>query len=389
MQHRPAQVDVGNLLERLKIDAVKKGNNWVARCPFHEEKTPSWRMRDEAGDEKHGKHVCYGCGEGGSHVYLVMRMLGIETAREAWLWVNGTDKASARALDTTVSVRVLDPVMPTRFRLPPGVEVGKRLEHWPHEAKQFAERRGLTGYSVQRWGIGYAYEGRLRNRLVIPVHDATGLRSYTARTWLKGDPKELRKYLEPHEREHADKAAVFGEQHWRGEFDVPLVVTEGALNALAVERATNGQLKVAALLGSHFDREHALKLVQFKTIVVASDPDKAGKKMRDAIDGVRRWATVVHARTPNGIDACDVAERSGYGVLARIVTKALPPDAHRVEVVEQAEDLEQPEHEHRDDDPDQDLLHGRLHGDVRGDEPEDDPDDREHDDDGEQGHRDL
>jgi 5S rRNA maturation endonuclease (ribonuclease M5) len=54
-------IDVGRLLERLGIEAKRRGREWVAKCPnpAHEDHSPSWRIRDEPGATKHGYHKCF------------------------------------------------------------------------------------------------------------------------------------------------------------------------------------------------------------------------------------------------------------------------------------------------------------------------------------------
>ena len=60
---------ISNLLDRADIvDVVqryvplqKKGRNWMACCPFHKEKTPSFAVNPQKQFYK-----CYGCGKAGA-----------------------------------------------------------------------------------------------------------------------------------------------------------------------------------------------------------------------------------------------------------------------------------------------------------------------------------
>jgi len=58
---------VGSYLADLK----KKGTNYWACCPFHNEKTPSFSVSPTKGIYK-----CFGCGEGGNSVNFVMKLGG-------------------------------------------------------------------------------------------------------------------------------------------------------------------------------------------------------------------------------------------------------------------------------------------------------------------------
>ena len=43
------------------VNVEKKGNSYVCRCPFHNEKTPSFSINNEK-----GLFYCFGCGIGGN-----------------------------------------------------------------------------------------------------------------------------------------------------------------------------------------------------------------------------------------------------------------------------------------------------------------------------------
>ncbi len=50
----------------------KKGSNWMACCPFHEEKTPSFSVNPAKGFYK-----CFGCGKGGNVFTFLMEYAGM------------------------------------------------------------------------------------------------------------------------------------------------------------------------------------------------------------------------------------------------------------------------------------------------------------------------
>ena len=54
------------------VSLNKKGANWMARCPFHQEKTPSFSVNPS-------KNIfyCFGCGKGGSVFNFVMELEGL------------------------------------------------------------------------------------------------------------------------------------------------------------------------------------------------------------------------------------------------------------------------------------------------------------------------
>lgn len=311
-------VNVPMLLERLGIRGEPRGRDIWACCPFHEERTPSWHIRNEPGNEKHGQHICHGCEVGGSAVFLVMRMLDLP-AGEAWRLIQSDAPLQAQ-LRMHVRVEV-GATKKRRFQLPPLVIIGRPLERWPSEAQRYLAKRGVDQAELERWEIGYAVDGRLAGRIVIPVRNGRGeYVSYTARAF---GASPLIKYKEPLEEEFARKDAIFGEWGWPAhvERDV-VVVVEGGFNALAVQRATGHSF--AALFGSEYMPSHGVRLSTFKRVVIASDPDKAGEKMRTAMRALSRWTQVLHVKFPTGMDANDIAmQEDGQRVLADLVNSVL------------------------------------------------------------------
>lgn len=333
-------IHVEELLTRLGVQAEQKGRSWWACCPFHDERTPSWRMHDEPGSPKHGKHHCFACGEGGSAVYLAMRILGFEKPGDAWRWIT-SGQGKPEDVKLTISVDVAVPGVPREFRLPYGVEQVEHLRDWPAKPREYAELRGIEDWQVSRWRLGFARDGRLRGRIVIPIYGPSDpaleeqpngkLLSYTARAWRANAD---RKYLEPKESEGADMSAIFGEEHWihgdsgrgRNTTGGTIYVFEGALNALAAERAMRDarpalleDRNVGAIHGSEFTPGHASKLMRFSRIVICSDPDRAGQKMRDAIHSLRRWCKIVDVNFPDGFDACDIEREHGRVALRELL----------------------------------------------------------------------
>lgn len=63
-----SSIDLGDLIERYGYQLTKAGNELEACCPFHSEKTPSFRVF-----EKNGRQAfyCFGCGANGDHLDFI------------------------------------------------------------------------------------------------------------------------------------------------------------------------------------------------------------------------------------------------------------------------------------------------------------------------------
>ena len=66
------RADIVRIIQPYAQDLKKKGANWMACCPFHPEKTPSFSVNPSKGFYK-----CFGCGKGGTAFNFVMEMEGL------------------------------------------------------------------------------------------------------------------------------------------------------------------------------------------------------------------------------------------------------------------------------------------------------------------------
>ena len=75
------RLDMIALVQRHGVELKKSGRSYKGRCPFHQEKSPSFYVWPE---EKRFK--CFGCQAGGDAISFVQRLLGkpfVDTVRDA------------------------------------------------------------------------------------------------------------------------------------------------------------------------------------------------------------------------------------------------------------------------------------------------------------------
>jgi DNA primase len=256
------------------VAASKSGQRLWALCPFHKDRTPdNWFIR-YTGPRK-GQNWCFSCKGGGSLFDLVMHVHRCDFKKaRAWLKDFGDDAPPPAA--NLIRLKVRSPVE-VGFQLPAEL-IADPLEEWVSDARKYAvEDRGITPEQIARWRIGYAVDGRLGGRLIFVVRDARGVPAgYSARTFVDHD----KRYLMPNESERSDLDVMFGEEFWPPLGQRGLVVlVEGAINGLAVERAlahASEPSSFAVMSGSHARPIHLLKVSTFKRVVILSDADVAG-----------------------------------------------------------------------------------------------------------------
>ncbi|MBE9144875.1 DUF3987 domain-containing protein [Planktothrix mougeotii] len=71
------EIPITEIAENLGLELKKSGSGFVALCPFHQEKTPSFHLTNGKGFK------CFGCGKSGDNIKLYQKLTGIENFRES------------------------------------------------------------------------------------------------------------------------------------------------------------------------------------------------------------------------------------------------------------------------------------------------------------------
>jgi 5S rRNA maturation endonuclease (ribonuclease M5) len=297
----------------------KRGKLW-ALCPFHVDKHASWGIRITR--EWHGHYACWACNARGTLPMLVAHVRKC-SPEEAHAWIEALNEQEPEP-----------PQLPVDYVAPIGVEIAryeeraafqlpreiifKPLAFWPTPVRRYVESRHITSTQVDRWGIGFAVDGRLSGYVVLVVRDRIGLAAnYHARDF--ADRDDVPRYRHADEWMHPDHGVLFGEEHWDRGAQSRVVVTEGAFNALAIERVTGDA--VAAFGDSNVRDEHVRKLASWREVVVATDNDDAGNRAAEKLEGMLgRHTRLRRVIFPSKRDANDVErEPGGAAQLARMI----------------------------------------------------------------------
>jgi DNA primase len=301
-------------LVRERVAGLKKaGVLWQACCPFHEERTPSFKV-----DPRRGTWRCYGaCGQGGDAISFLERMdnLSFFEALEVLAARAGVELPKTRRPGQSAAAK--DAQARLYEVLERATEFYRRHLHQRDGAPalDYLRRRGLTPTTIEAFGLGYAPEqGDLlvakargsdipldallatglarrrdsgvpydffRGRLMVPIRDLKGRTvGFGARRLADGDPT-VPKYINTQETELFHKGQLvyaldIALEHVRRSGH--LVLVEGYTDVMAAHQV--GLRTVAAVLGTQTTDEHAalVRRTGAKRVTLCFDGDEAGTR---------------------------------------------------------------------------------------------------------------
>jgi DNA primase len=346
-----SRVDVVEVIDRF-VPLRKAGANYVACCPFHNEKTPSFSVSPT----KQFYH-CFGCGAHGTAIGFLMEHAGRsfpdaveDLARDAGLEVPRVERAGDKerreeAADLSETLLAAARFYRAQLRESPA-------------AIAYLKSRGLTGEVAARFGIGYAPEGwqslaaafpkyddpaleaaglvikgdgdkrydRFRDRVMFPIHDTRGrVIGFGGRVLGDGEPKYL----------NSPETAVFSKgRELYGLFLArnairdagKVVVVEGYMDVVAL--AQHGVGYAIATLGTSTTPTHAQKLFRLTDAVVfCFDGDNAGRKaawraLENTLPELRDGKNALFLFLPDGEDPDDFVRRRGKAAFEQALTQA-------------------------------------------------------------------
>ncbi len=303
LKRRNSIVDVINTYVPLK----RAGNLYKACCPFHNEKTPSFCVYANQGDEH---FYCYGCGAGGDVVSFVMKAENVD-------YVTAIENLAKRAgmtmpvdgynrQDADKRRRILDANREAAKFFHSQLVSGRFSE-----ATEYIRGRGLER-AVNHFGLGYCPPGKklfsymtdlgykpaelqsaflcnrynydiFENRIIFPVIDVGGnVVGFSARS-LEKKPADGRKYVNTNDTAAFNKrrnlyALNFAKNTKQDHF----ILCEGQTDVISLHLA--GFTNALASLGTAFTPEQAALMKRYKNkTVICYDGDEAGRNKTSAV----------------------------------------------------------------------------------------------------------
>ena len=360
-----ARLDIVDIIDA-RVKLKKKGKNYGACCPFHNEKTPSFSVSQE----KQFYH-CFGCGVHGNAIDFIMEFerlefveaieelasyLGLDVPREQRSGGGGQFNSGPQA--SSSEKRNLYDLM------------GSIAQFYRNQLKQPASKvaieylkdRGLSGEIVQKFGIGYVADewdlvrknfgqnkdnqdmlvtggmliendkgnryDRFRGRIMFPIRDRRGrVIGFGGRVLGDGTPKYLNSTAPP--IFHKGKE-LYGLYEVLQAYREPprVLVVEGYMDVVAL--AQYGVDYSVASLGTSTTGDHIQMLFrQTNTVVCCYDGDRAGKEaawraLENALQYLKTGNTLKFLFLPDGEDPDSYVRKYGKQAFEQQIEQATP-----------------------------------------------------------------
>jgi DNA primase len=251
-----ARVDLVELIG-CHVPLVKKGKNYFGRCPFHEEKTPSFTVVPD----KNFFH-CFGCGASGDAIQFLMKHDGLSFPAAVEKLSGGEVQRESRPAQRTSNMDRLR--ISSTQAIPLSEEWLAKLKGWQArlpEAEAYLNSRRIPLEVARSLGAGVGEFGGAK-RIIFPHVDENGLPVSLYGRRIDGGQTHKHHHLE-----NVPKGFLCGLAR-----SPELWLVEGAFDALALMAA--GIPNVACVFGVAGIRWEWIKA---RKVVLAFDADTAGR----------------------------------------------------------------------------------------------------------------
>ncbi|EGQ8218846.1 DNA primase [Vibrio parahaemolyticus] len=360
-----ARLDIVDIIDA-RVKLKKKGKNYGACCPFHNEKTPSFSVSQE----KQFYH-CFGCGAHGNAIDFMMEFerlefvetieelasyLGLDVPREQRSGGGGQFNSGPQA--SSSEKRSLYDLM------------GSIAQFYHNQLKQpsskvaieYLKDRGLSGEIVQKFGIGYVADewdlvrknfgqnkdnqdmlvtggmliendkgnryDRFRGRIMFPIRDRRGrVIGFGGRVLGEGTPKYLNSPETPIFHKGKELYGLYEVLQAHRE-PAQILVVEGYMDVVAL--AQYGVDYSVASLGTSTTGDHIQMLFrQTNTVVCCYDGDRAGKEaawraLENALQFLKTGNTLKFLFLPDGEDPDSYVRKYGKAAFEQQIEQATP-----------------------------------------------------------------
>lgn len=347
------RADVVEVIDK-RVQLKKAGANYVACCPFHQEKTPSFSVSPS----KQFYH-CFGCGAHGSAITFLMEY-------EGFTFVEAVQQIASELGLAVPNEKVLDKKnVKANFDIEEAMKIASQfyqqsLRKSP-SAIDYLKSRGLTGKIAKEFSIGFAPEGwqnlekafklyqdkslekagliqkndkgkyydRFRNRIIFPIiNDKGTVIGFGGRVI---NPQETPKYYNSPETPLFQKSyELYGLIYARKPIREKgfVLVVEGYMDVVGL--AQHNFRNAVATLGTATTIYHIKKLMRYaEEIIFCFDGDSAGQNaawraMMNSISAITDNVRLKFLFLPKNHDPDSFIRENSKEAFDEIVAEALP-----------------------------------------------------------------
>ena len=338
-----------------RVPLKKQGREYSARCPFHDERSPSFTVSPN----KQFYH-CFGCGAHGTAISFLMNYDRLE-------FLDAVDELAKRAgMEVPRDTRQRNENGDTRdifSALDAASNFFRRQLAQSDKARGYVDRRGIDASIVERFGIGYAPDGfsalrdalgtdprrmqlleraglfskndrghvydKFRDRLMFPIHDRRGrVIAFGGRVI---DAEDSPKYLNSPETALFHKGrelyGLWQARQANAKLD-RLIVVEGYMDVVAL--AQYGVSQAVATLGTATTPEHAELLFRnAPDVYFCFDGDRAGrgaawKALESVLPRMKDGRQALFLFLPEGEDPDSLVRKEGVAGFDARLREAVP-----------------------------------------------------------------
>ncbi len=359
------------------VPLVQKGRSLWGRCPFHNEKTPSFTVNPS--DQV---YHCFGCGVGGDVIKFIQEIESVDfmgainiLAEMAHMEVPTTDgyqedskiKQMKEEKDRLLSLlKETAHHYVNNLKLPqakPGLEYFEKRKISPELARRFGlgfapnyndtisylTSKGYSLKEMEKAGVIKFRDERpydaMGNRVVFPIMDiSSNVVAFCGRS-LETKPN-FAKYLNTQDTMIFSKSKnlyainLVKKAKMQGTKVDYLIVVEGQMDVVSLHKA--GFVTAVASMGTALTQEQAKLIKRFvDKVYICYDGDTAGKKATlRGLDILKSNGLEVFVMSmPEGLDPDDVINRFGAEGYQKLLDRALPLIDFKLEFLKKLYDI--------------------------------------------------
>lgn len=371
-----AKNDIVSVVSRY-VPLVQKGRSFWGRCPFHNEKTPSFTVNPS--DQV---YHCFGCGVGGDVIKFVQEIESVDfmgavniLAEMAHMEVPSTDgyqednKIKQQKEERDRLLKLMKDAAyhyVDNLKLPeakPGLAYFEKRNISPELARRFGlgfspnyndtitflHNKGYDISEMLKAGVVKERDGRpydaMGNRIVFPIMDiSSNVVAFCGRS-LETKPN-FAKYLNTQETSIFSKGKnlyainLVRKAKMQGTKVEYLIVVEGQMDVVSLHKA--GFVTAVASMGTSLTENQAKLIKRFvDKVYICYDGDTAGKKATlRGLDILKSNGLEVFVMSmPEGLDPDDVINRYGKEGYQKLLDRALPLIDFKLEFLKKIYDV--------------------------------------------------